>query len=92
MKDFLKECVLTIHGVATGPVEHLGRDAWHGFLNVVTFVLAFLLSLLILATFPVSIPLLVCLDRRNRRKREERRAAFAKKVLESIHQNGASAQ
>lgn len=83
-KHFLEEIVHLARAVAVSPFTEFGRDAWDGVLSIIAFLAILIMSLSILATFPISLPVLVLFDRRNKRLIVERREAFAAKVREAL--------
>lgn len=88
MINFLSESLELAKRVVVSPFTEFANDAFSGLVDVLSFFLALALSALVLATFPVSIPGLVWLDRRNRDLAKKKREEFSRRFRTELHKNG----
>lgn len=84
-KHFLEEIIHLARSVVVSPFAEFGKGALEGLGNIAAFLLVLVMSVAVLSTAPISLPVLVLCDRRNRRLIVERREAFAAKVREELH-------
>lgn len=88
MNTFLQESLELARRVVASPFTEFAGNAWSGLTDLLAFFVALALSALVLATFPVSLPGLVWLDRRNKRLADAKRDEFSRRFRAELHKNG----